>query len=141
MFYPDRKLHGDDAWKAFPEQRLRLLETIRTHRIKNVFFVSGDVHGSLTSRLTHSEDPDFAVHTIVSSPLCNSKLLPYAKASTFILSQPLARTAAGDYQHELTSQVVSQDNFAHLVVDQEKVQVNYHDRDGQLLQSVGIPLR
>jgi alkaline phosphatase D len=53
----------------------------------------------------------------------------------------LARTAAGDYQHELTSQVVSQDNFAHLVVDQEKVQVNYHDRDGQLLQSVGIPLR
>ncbi|APV39447.1 phosphodiesterase [Pseudomonas frederiksbergensis] len=141
MFYPDRKLHGDDAWKAFPEQRLRLLETIRTHRIKNVFFVSGDVHGSLTSRLTHSEDPDFAVHTIVSSPLCNSKLLPYAKASTFILGQPLARTAAGDYQHELTSQVVSQDNFAHLVVDQEKVQVNYHDRDGQRLQSVGIPLR
>lgn len=42
-------------------------------------FVSGDVHGSLTSRLTHSEDPDFEVHTIVSSPLCNSKLLPYAK--------------------------------------------------------------
>jgi alkaline phosphatase D len=141
MFYPDRKAHGDDAWKAFPKQRLRLLETIRTHRIKNVFFISGDVHGSLTSRLTHSEDPDFEVHTIVSSPLCNSKLLPYAKASTFILDQPLARTAAGDYQHELTSNVVSQDNFAHLVVDQEKVQVNYHDRDGNLLQSVGIALR
>ena len=141
MFYPDRKAHGDDAWKAFPEQRLRLLETIRTHRIKNVCFVSGDVHGSLTSRLTHSADPDFEVHTIVSSPLCNSKLLPYAKASTFILDKPLARTAAGDYQHELTSQVVSQDNFAHLVIDQEKVQVNYHDRDGKLLQSIGIALR
>ena len=141
MFYPDRKLNGNDAWKAFPEQRLRLLETIRTHGIKNVLFISGDVHGSLTSRLTHSADPDFEVHTIVSSPLCNSKLLPYAKASTFILDQALARTAAGDYRHELTSEVISQDNFAHLVVDAEQVLVNYHDRDGKSLQSISIRLR
>lgn len=141
MFYPDRKRLGDDAWQAFPEQRLRLLETIRTHRIKNVFFVSGDVHGSLTSRLTHSEDPDFEVHTIVSSPLYNSKLLPYAKASTFILDQALAKTAAGDYRHELTSQVVSQDNFAHLIVDAEQVRVSYHNRDGNFLQSTNIKLR
>lgn len=140
MFYPDRKRLGDDAWKAFPEQRLRLLETIRTHHIKNVFFVSGDVHGSLTSRLTHSEDPHFEVHTIVSSPLCNSKLLPYAKVSTFVLDRPLARTEAGDYRHELTSKVISQDNFAHLTVDAEKLHVRYHDRDGNLLQSTLINL-
>ena len=141
MFYPDRKRLGDDAWQAFPEQRLRLLETIRTHRIKNVFFVSGDVHGSLTSRLTHSEDPDFEVHTIVSSPLCNSKLLPYAKASTFIPDQPLARTAAGDYRHELTSNVISQDNFAHLIVDADRIDVRYHDRDGHFLESASFLLR
>jgi alkaline phosphatase D len=141
MFYPDRKRLGDDAWKAFPEQRLRLLETIRTHSIKNVVFISGDVHGSLTSRLTHSQDPDFEVHTIVSSPLCNSKLLPYAKESTFILDQPLARTAAGDYRHELTSDVISQDNFAHLIIDSEQIQVRYHDRDGHFLESVSISLR
>lgn len=141
MFYPDRKLGGDDAWQAFPEQRLRLLETIRTQRIHNVIFVSGDVHGSMTSRLTHDEDSDFEVHTLVSSPFCNSKLLPYARESIFVLDQPLARTAAGNYQLELTSKVVSQDNFAHLVVEAEQVRVNYHDRDGKLLQSVSIPLR
>ncbi|MBC8996433.1 alkaline phosphatase family protein [Pseudomonas sp. N40(2020)] len=141
MFYPDRKLHGDDAWKAFPEQRLRLLETIRARQIKNVVFISGDVHGSLTARLTHSEDPDFEVHTIVSSPLCNSKLLPYAKASTFILDQPLVHTAAGDYRHELTSQVVSEDNFAHVVVEADQILVNYHDRNGKKLQSIVIKLR
>ncbi|MFJ2693839.1 alkaline phosphatase D family protein [Pseudomonas sp. NPDC087336] len=141
MFYPDSKRQGEDAWKGFPEQRLRLLETIRTHAIKNVFIVSGDVHGSLISRLTHSEDPGFEVHTIVSSPLCNSKLLPYATASTFILDQPLARTAVGDYRHELTSYVISQDNFAHLVVDAEHIHVRYHDRDGALLQAVSILLR
>ena len=140
MFYPDRKMNGDDAWMGFPEQRLRLLEIIRQHRIRNVVFISGDVHGSLTSRLTHSEDPDFEVHTIVSSPLCNSKLLPYAKASTFILDQALVQTAAGDYRHELTSNVVSQDNFAHLIVDRGQIQVNYHDRDGKRLQRVNIPL-
>lgn len=141
MFYPDCKVLGDDAWKAFPEQRLRLLETIRTRRIKNVLFVSGDVHGSLTSRLSHSEDPEFEVHTIVSSPLCNSKLLPYAKTSTFILDQPLVVTAAGDYQHELTSEVISEDNFAHVVVEADEVRVNYHDRDGKQLQSIAIKLR
>lgn len=141
MFYPDRKRLGDDAWKAFPEQRLRLLETIRTRRIKNVVFVSGDVHGSLTARLTHSEDPDFEVHTVVSSPLCNSKLLPYAKASTFMLDQPLVRTATGDYRHELTSTVVSEDNFAHVVVEADQILVNYHDRDGKQLQSIAIKLR
>lgn len=141
MFYPDRKLDGDDAWKGFPAQRLRLLELIRTHRLQNVVFISGDVHGSLTSRLTHSSDPDFEVHTIVSSPLHNSKLLPYAEASTFILDQPLACTADGEYRHELTSEVVSQDNFAHMLVEAGQIRVNYHDRDGKQLQSIAINLR
>ena len=141
MFYPDGKGLGEDAWKAFPEQRLRLLETIRTRRISNVIFISGDVHGSMTARLTHSEDPEFEVHTVVSSPLCNSRLRPYAKASTFILDQPLVRTAAGDYVHELTSEVISQDNFAHMVVEAERIVVNYHDRDGRPLQSIAIDLR
>lgn len=141
MFYPDRKMNGDDAWAGFPEQRLRLLETIRQHRIRNVVFISGDVHGSLTARLTHSEDPEFEVHTIVSSPLCNSKLLPYAKTSTFILDRPLVRMATGDYQHQLTSTVISKDNFAHVIVAQEKLLVHYHNRDGKALQTIELSLR
>ena len=141
MFYPDRRKLGEDAWKGFPEQRLRLLETIRTHRVKNVFFVCGDVHGSLTSRLTHSEDPHFEVHTIVSSPLCNSRLLPYARTSTFMLDQPLARTPAGEYRHQLTSAVISQDNFAHLLVESGQLRVTYHDRCGRPVQTLNITLR
>lgn len=141
MFFPDRTRYGDDAWEAFPEQRLRLLETVRQHRLKNVVFISGDIHGSLTSCLRHSQDPDFEVHTLVSSPLCNSTLLPYAKASTFILDQPLARTRTGDYQHELTSPVISQDNFARLVIDTHRIGVTFHDVAGKVLQSVDIPLR
>ncbi|KRA93824.1 phosphodiesterase [Pseudomonas sp. Root68] len=141
MFFPDARQNGNDAWAGFPAQRLRLLETIRLYRLKNVIFVAGDVHASMTSRLTHSEDPGFEVHTIVSSPLCNSRLLPYASQSGFILDRPLARTAAGEYRQELTGKVISQDNFAHLVIDAKRIRVNYHDRDGELLQSTAIELR
>ena len=83
MFYPDLvKATAMMPGKPFPSNdcgcwRLFVRIVSRTSSI-----VSGDVHGSLTSRLTHSEDPDFEIHTIVSSPLCNSKLLPYAKVST-----------------------------------------------------------
>jgi alkaline phosphatase D len=141
MFYPDQKKRDEDAWNGFAEQRLRLLETIRQHRVRNVFVISGDVHGSLTSCLRHSADPDFEVHTIVSSPLCNSKWLPYASRATFELDRPLAQTAAGDYRHELTGAVISQDNFAHFVVEARHIQVNYHDRDGKLVQSTRLLLR
>jgi alkaline phosphatase D len=141
LFFPDQKRRDEDAWKGFAEQRLRLLETIREHQVKNVIFVAGDVHGSLTSRLRHSADPHFEVHTIVSSPLCNSKWLTYATPSTFVLDQPLARTATGDYRHELIGSVVSRDNFAHFVVEAGHIEVNYHDRDGRLVQSTRILLR
>lgn len=141
MFFPDRKRNDGDAWQAFPKQRLRLLESIRSHGIKNVIFVTGDVHGSMTSRLLHSQDPDFEVNTIVSSPFYNSKLLPFAKAADFIFASPMARTENGEYQYELTSPVVSQDNFARLYVTAQSVQVTFHDRDGSPLKTVDIPLR
>jgi len=141
MFFPDRKRNDGDAWQAFPEQRLRLLDSIRHHRIKNVVFISGDVHGSMTSRLRHSEDPDFEVNTVVSSPFYNSKLLPFAKATDFIFHRPMARTDSGEYHYELTSEVVSQDNFARLQVTAQSLQATFHDRDGRLLQTVDIPLR
>lgn len=141
MLFPDLIKGGDDGWKGFPEQRLRLLETIRKHRLRNVFIVCGDVHGSLVSRMTHSEDPEFEIHTLVSSPLSNSKMLPYAKASSFVLDQPLAKTESGEYRHELAGEVVSQDNFAHLVIDTAKICISYHGRMGNLLQRIDIPLR
>ncbi|MCG6577069.1 alkaline phosphatase family protein [Pseudomonas sp. AF32] len=141
MFYPDSKRDDGDAWQAFPQQRLRLLEYIRQRKIRNVIFVSGDVHGSMTSRLGHSEDADFEVHTIVSSPFYNSELLPYASASDFIFDNAMARTGNGEYRYELTSPVIGQDNFAHLRVAAQSVQVTFYDGDARPLHTVEIPLR
>lgn len=141
MFYPDRRQDDGDAWQSFAQQRLRLLESIRQQKIRNVIFVSGDVHGSMTSRLGHSEDTNFEVHTIVSSPFYNSELLPYATASNFIFDTAMARTENGEYRYQLTSPVISQDNFAHLHVAAQSVRVTFHDCDGHPLEAVEIPLR
>lgn len=68
--FPDtQKAFGDpdDKWGGFLEQRHRLLEHIRVNNIKKVLFISGDVHVSLVSVLTHADSPDFSVHNIISS--------------------------------------------------------------------------
>ncbi|CAN7715920.1 alkaline phosphatase D family protein [Pseudomonas sp. GL-B-26] len=141
MFYPDLKNDGGDAWKSFPEQRNRLLEFIRLNKIKNVVFVSGDVHGSMTSRLTHSEDKDFVVHTIVSSPLCNTTLLPYAKKADFILDKPLTTVGTGSYNLTLTSNnVIGTDNFARITIEGKQIAVGFFDNTGKNLQPVTISL-
>lgn len=141
MFFPDAKNDGDDTWKFFPDQRQRILDTIQAHRIQNVIFIAGDVHGSMTCALSHTQDADFLVHTIVSSPFCNSKLLPYAKTSDFILDRPLESVSADHYTPTLTSAVISQDNFAHISIQQTQVLVNFQGISGELLESVAIPLR
>ncbi|MNI92419.1 hypothetical protein D3C73_1502130 [compost metagenome] len=50
------------------------------------------------------------------------------------------RTPTGDYHLQLTSAVVSQDNFAHMIVGTEQIQVDYYDPNGKVLQSAHIPL-
>ena len=140
LTFPDQRNHGSDGWKGYAAQRTRILETIRTNQIKNVMFVSGDIHGSLTSQLTHSESPEFSVHCIVSSPLCNSRLLPYAKANNLILDEPLATVGSGSYNAHLLGSMVSQDNFACLTVDDQQLKVDFHDKKGRIVESTVITL-
>lgn len=140
LFLLDQK-HHHDGWTSFSAQRNRILEWIREHAIKNVIFVSGDIHGSLTSQLTHSQDPTFIVHNIVSSPLCNSKLLPYAKSSSLSLDKALTTVGSDTYWPMLTSRVISEDNFACLTLEGLCLRVDFHNKKGQLLQSVTIELK
>ena len=139
LFMPDQQ-HGDDAWKAFTAQRNRILETIRSNAIKNVVFVSGDIHGSLTCQLTHSKSPGFVVHSVVSSPLCNTRLLTYASASDLIFNAPLTTVGTGTYSPRLTSRVVSEDNFACLTIEGKQLKVDFHNKKGRIIESVIIAL-
>lgn len=141
LVFPDLRRNGDDGWKAYASQRLRILDTIRTRTIRNVLFVSGDIHGSLTCRLNHSQDPDCVIHSIVSSPLCNSALLPYASAENLSLDVPLAACDSGTYWPTLTSRVIGEDNFACLTVEAQHLHVAFRNRDGHVLETLSIALQ
>jgi len=141
MFMPDQKKHGEDGWQSFAAQRHRILETIRSNAFKNVIFVSGDIHGSLTCQLSHSEDPNFVVHNIVSSPLCNTKLLPYASVRNLIFNAPLASNNKGFNPPTLTSAMISEDNFACLTLEGQQLKVDFYNPQGHVLQSVTIALQ
>lgn len=141
LIFPDQIRRGDDGWKAYAAQRQRILDSIRTRKIPNVMFVSGDIHGSLTCRLSHNEDPDFVTHSIVSSPLCNSKLLPYANAENLSLDKPLPTSGSSAYQPTLTSAVVTEDNFACLTVEAQHLLVDFRNKEGRLVETVTIALK
>lgn len=144
MVYPDLKHDDGDSWKSFPEQRLQILEHIRRNKIRNVVFVSGDVHCALASRMTHSGDPDFAVHTIVSSPLYKIPLLTsyaYAYKSDFILDAPEATVDGQHYQSTLISRVHSVDNFAYFSVDHEGIELQFYDQHGDSLEKAPVRIK
>ncbi|CAK9892477.1 MULTISPECIES: alkaline phosphatase D family protein [Pseudomonas] len=145
MFYPDSKdsdKGGLDAWKGFTQQRNQILEHIRLKKIKNVIFITGDVHCALTCELKHSVDKDFSVHTIVSSPLSKHRLLPNTTENYFELNKPLTDVNGGRYTNHLTSPVIDKDNYALLSVEKSHVKVNYYGRNGKPLgHEIQIPLK
>jgi alkaline phosphatase D len=72
--------------------------------------------------------------------LCNTKLLPYAKASDLIVNGPLTTIGTGTYSLTLTSRVVSEDNFACLTIEGQKLKVDFHNNNGQIIESATITL-
>jgi alkaline phosphatase D len=146
MFFPDLKSDHGDSWQSFPEQRQQLLEFIRLNKIKNVVFVSGDVQCSMAAKMTHSSDPDFSVHAIVSSPLFKiprSASHAYTYKSDFILNEPISTSKEGHYNNHLLSHVHSEDNFAYLSANEKEVRVQFFGKNGQALekQQVVIALK
>ena len=66
FFYPFGA--PEDKWGGFCEQRIEILDFIRTNNIRKVVFVSGDVHVSLFSTLLYNNQ-DIGVYSIISSGL------------------------------------------------------------------------
>ena len=59
---------GEDTWSGFPEQRNRILNWIRENRVRNVLFISGDIHFSAVADLHCDQDPDFRILNFICSP-------------------------------------------------------------------------
>lgn len=132
--FPDLLNDADDKWGGFSGQREQIIEHIRNRRIKKVVFVSGDVHCSFVSKLTLDTDPEFRVHSIVSS----SFFWPYPHMSRneFAFDVSLTGMQGHNYQTTLLSDVYSDDNFARLKCSLGTVDVSFFERKGSLLGNV-----
>ena len=96
-------------------------------KIERVVFLSGDVHCSMTSELTHVGDDSFKVGSVISS----SFFWPYpqGQASNFTRQGPLT----GNYVVSRTGKVISTDNFTRITASEDRVSVSYYARKGDLL--------
>lgn len=130
LVFPDLANDSDDKWGAFRLQRKKIIDFVANNKIRKVIFVSGDVHCSFVCELRSSVDPDFRLHSVVSSSLFWP--YPHTEQSDFLFGQPLAGDGA-QYSSNLLSPTISTDNFARISVELNKVEVTYYERKGCLL--------
>jgi len=73
-FFPDSFKENDsteldtDKWSGFTTQRNTILDFIFQKKIKNIFFLSGDVHASFYSVLYSHKQPRHCIYNLVCSP-------------------------------------------------------------------------
>ena len=130
-FFPDTHSGSKDKWSGFTEQRLEILDFIRSNKISKVVFLSGDVHCSMAGQLKFSGDPNF----LVTSVICSSFFWPYSQgqASGFKLKGTLATGASQNYTLSGFRKVYSNDNFARLSTGKSELKVEFFERKGALL--------
>ncbi len=136
-FFPDTRKGGEDKWKGFQHQRDEILQFIRTHNIKKVVFLAGDVHCSLAAEMDISEDgkPKHVIHSVVSSAFYWP--YPHMKRKEFKLSGHIASEHHGEaYRLTKVSKVFSGDNFTRLHISQEGLEVKVYERKGDLAHRI-----
>lgn len=137
-FFPDTRSGAKDKWSGFSEQRLEILEYIRSKSVSQVVFLSGDVHCSMAGQLKHSDDSNFCVTSVISS----SFYWPYpqGQASGFKLKGKLGKNKEQDYSLSGFGKVHSTDNFARLTTGSGKLKVEFFERKGATLGSKTLTL-
>ena len=133
--------HPEDRWEGHLSERMHLLEYIRTHvasRNPNVFVLSGDVHCSFVSSLSHCEDDRFRLHQITSSAFNWGTGLNDMHFSKY---QPLKGSDDKYLPANLSGKVVTPDNFCRVIVKTKKAEVHIIDaKSGATLRRVDLEL-
>ena len=124
---------SDDKWNGFLAQRDRILEHIRTNKVKRVLMLSGDVHASMSSELQLKDDPDFRIVSVVSSAFFWP--YPHPLKRSFHLKGGIATQTDRSYRVKNASSVYPTDNFTRLKIDPDRVRVEVFSRKGDRLGS------
>lgn len=125
-----------DKWSGFPAQRGTILESIQQRRIRNVVFLSGDVHCSFACSARRN---GIEVNQIVSSPLFWAA--PSFFTANVDFAEPL-RTDGGAWELIKRSEVYRNDNFVRFDADPGagRIVVTIHDRKGNEVEEVTLKL-
>ena len=128
----------EDRWEGHADQRKIILDIIRQENIRNVIFLSGDVHVSYAFDIRENENNSIIARQITSSAFnwgiglndCN-----FGKAS------PLTGTEGMYSPVNRTGKDITKDNFCRVVVKTNKAAILfYHAKTGKCLRSFSIPL-
>lgn len=128
----------EDRWEGHTNQRKEILDIVNNENIKNVIFLSGDVHVSYAFDLYEKENKKIIARQITSSAFnwgiglndCN-----------FGKSNPLKGTDGMYRPVNRTGNFITRDNFCRVVVKTNKAEVSfYHAKTGKRLRNFFIPL-
>jgi alkaline phosphatase D len=136
-FFPDTKKSNEDKWSGYKQQRDQIIAHIRTHKVKKVIFLSGDVHCSMAAELDIS-DPGgepLKIYSIISSAFYWP--YPHTKRRKFQLTGFVA-SSNKDKAYELgeISEVYSGDNFSRVRVSDVDIEIEVYERKGELKHSI-----
>ena len=129
-FFPDYAKKNDDKWSGYREQRNHILDFISEKNINKVVFLSGDVHASMAAQLTRSDNPNFKVLSIVSSPFFWP--YPHPDNSTFQMIGLL--NGHETIQVDPLIDVFSKENYAKVSAKPNELLIEIKSRKGEVQQ-------
>lgn len=141
---------SNDGWLGYPRTLARVARVIVEHRIRNVVFVSGDLHLSAFARLTfHCNGESATAWQIVSSGLYSPMPFANAQPGDFSWNQPVAvrypTYVGADVKVEAESGLLCSGRSHFLRVDAEqgasawRLVVGAVDRSGGYVAPMGNP--
>jgi hypothetical protein len=142
---PHAYLQRSDGWEAFPDSLRELMLTIAEQDIRNVVFLCGDAHISMTSRIEferNGERVDRGTLCIVGSPLYAPFPFANSRAEEFTPADTLDLGGGWRMRYKVEGGMVEGDSFAVVHASTHPgpaLRVAYHVRDQQ--EPIGPTLR
>jgi len=140
-FFPDIKTDikngKGDKWSAYLKQRDEIIEHIRSHQLKKVVFLSGDVHCSMAAELDigSANGTPLKIYSIISSAFYWP--YPHMKRNQFQLTGFVASSQDQQaYALGKISEIFSGDNFSRIHVSNKEIKIEVYERKGKPEHSI-----
>lgn len=128
---------NEDKWGGFIEQRIQILDAINSLKMPRVVFVSGDVHCSFVAKINHKDKPDDPIaYQIVSSSFFWP--YPHMQEDDFVDE---ALDPKNCYTAQITSPIISDDNFVKLSFSPFGFIASFYDRKGKEFKKAKTSIR